>query len=148
MREECCEAALAPGYLSTIAIHDLQLQCDQRGQFARFDQTDIDPAQLIKRLRTCKFRARNARYPRVDAETFYEAAPLDRFLKPDKPAGIAGGRPRQEDRFCAGDQIDLRERSDRHWRQFKRNHEQSGGTRKRDGEGKSWTVCGEERGST
>src|SRR3546814_2333011 len=81
MREECCEAALAPGYLSTIAIHDRQLQCDQRGQFARFDQTDIDPAQQIKRLRTCKFRARNARYPRVDAETFYEAAPFDRFLK-------------------------------------------------------------------
>src|SRR3546814_16492981 len=90
MREECCEAALAPGYLSTIAIHDRQLQCDQRSQFARFDQTDIDPAQQIKRLRTCKFRARNARYPRVDAETFYEAAPIDRFLKPDKPAGIAG----------------------------------------------------------
>src|SRR3546814_17196550 len=63
----------SPGYLSTIAIHDRQLQCDQRGQFARFDQTDIDPAQQIKRLRTCKFRARNARYPRVDAETFYEA---------------------------------------------------------------------------
>src|SRR3546814_6386566 len=62
----------------------------QRSQFARFNQTDIDPAQQIKRLRTCKFRARNARYPRVDAETFYEAAPLDRFLKPDKPAGIAG----------------------------------------------------------
>src|SRR3546814_19653139 len=121
MREECCEAALSPGYLSTIAIHDRQLQCDQRGQFARFDQTDIDPAQQIKRLRTCKFRARNARYPRVDAETFYAAAPLDRFLNPDKPAGIAGGRPRPEDRFCAVDQIALRERYERPWRPFTRN---------------------------
>lgn len=89
MLEECCEAALALGYLPAIAIRDRQFQCDQRGKFARLDQADIGPAQQVKRLRTSELRAHNVRYPRVNAEAFYEATPLGRFLKPDEPAGIA-----------------------------------------------------------
>lgn len=79
--EESCEAPLILRDLAAVAIHQRELERDQGSQFTSLQNTEVDPAQQVKGLRTRIFRSNDLWNARVDSETLDEGAPVGNFFK-------------------------------------------------------------------